>query len=421
MTIRTNDLPRRVLPAMTPRLAAALTLLLLASAAQAQPDCAPCLQARADVDTLTSVRYAGRGYDTRQGAARAASFVARRFEALGLRPLGGTHQVPFGFAAKLVGTSGLAVNGRVLRMGEDVLPLTGSRSGSGMARVGTGPGRVSVLTAPDSLAVRVGRAAAQGAVAVVVLGEALPAYGGTGFTAPVPVFAVRRAAWPDGTPLVRYRMDAADAEPRVGVNVVGAVPGTAVPDSFLVVTAHYDHVGCFADAFSRADVCFPGANDNASGTAMLLALAGEVARRPLRYSVVFVAFGGEEQGLYGSRALAASPLWPLERTRFLVNLDMTASGAGVMAFGATDFGPEFARLAALASAQHLPSVIARETRPNSDHYPFVARGVRAFYLLTAGGTQPYHNVRDVPATLEWEAWERLYGLTSAFLQDLSGR
>jgi aminopeptidase YwaD len=409
---------------MTPRLlAAALAGLTLVLPVRAQPDCGPCAPARADVDTLASAPYAGRGYDARQGAARAAAYLARRFEALGLRPLGPAFGHPFGFAADEVAAAGLSVDGRRLRMGTDALPVEGSRSGSGMARAGAGPGRVAVIAAGDSVEARVARAAAQGAVATVVLFEALPPYGAVGFAAPVPVFAVVRAAWAAGAgrgPLVRYRLNAAAALPRVGVNVVGAVPGTAAPDSFLVVTAHYDHMGCFVDAYARTDVCFPGANDNASGTALLLALAAEVARHPLRYTVVFAAMGGEEDGLHGSRALAAAPPWPLARTRFLVNLDMAASGAGLMAFGGTDFAPELARLNVLAAAQGAPPVTARAMRPNSDQYPFFARGVRAFYLLTSGGAQPYHSPRDVPATLEWDAWARLYRLTSAFLRELAG-
>ena len=68
--------------------------------------------------------------------------------------------------------------------------------------------------------------------------------------------------------------------------MAGYIPGTAHEDSFVYVTAHYDHMGTYVDAI------FPGANDNASGTAMLLSMAAYFQENPLPYTLVFVSFGG---------------------------------------------------------------------------------------------------------------------------------
>ncbi|CAN5769984.1 hypothetical protein BH23GEM9_BH23GEM9_22110 [soil metagenome] len=86
-----------------------------------------------------------------------------------------------------------------------------------------------------------------------------------------------------------------------GVNMIGFVRGSARPDRHIVITAHYDHLGI------RDGEIFPGADDNASGTAGLIALADYFVRNPPRHSMVFVAFDAEEGGLQGARAFVANP------------------------------------------------------------------------------------------------------------------
>ena len=78
-------------------------------------------------------------------------------------------------------------------------------------------------------------------------------------------------------------------------NLVGYIPGTDKQDSLIVFTAHYDHLGMLG-----SDKIFPGANDNASGVAILLYLAKYYAAHPAKYPVAFIAFSGEEPGLKGS-------------------------------------------------------------------------------------------------------------------------
>ena len=77
-------------------------------------------------------------------------------------------------------------------------------------------------------------------------------------------------------------------------NVICQVRGTEQPDSVVIVSAHYDHLGM------QGDSRFPGANDNASGTSMLLSMVEYFVRKPQAYTMVFIAFGAEETGLIGS-------------------------------------------------------------------------------------------------------------------------
>jgi len=177
-------------------------------------------------------------------------------------------------------------------------------------------------------------------------------------------------------------------------NVIGMIRGTEVPDSFVVFTAHYDHLGMMGKG-----TVFPGASDNASGTAAVLWLAGHFAAARPRYSVLFIFFSGEEAGLLGSRWYTQHPTVPLERMRMLVNLDiMGDASGGVTAVNATEFPPQFATLTRLADSAGV-TVKSRGKAANSDHYFFSEAGVPAFFLYSNGGAGYYHDVFDAPKTL----------------------
>ncbi|MDQ3125394.1 MAG: M28 family peptidase [Pseudomonadota bacterium] len=104
-----------------------------------------------------------------------------------------------------------------------------------------------------------------------------------------------------------------------GVNVIGVIPGTRVTDRYIVVTAHYDHVGVNAEG-----QVFNGADDNASGVATMLALAADLKRQAPEHSVLIVALDGEEHGLLGARHFVEAPPMPLESIAMNLNFDMTA-------------------------------------------------------------------------------------------------
>lgn len=101
-----------------------------------------------------------------------------------------------------------------------------------------------------------------------------------------------------------------------GVNVVGLVRGSAMPERYIVITAHYDHLGI------RNGEIYNGADDNASGTAALLALAEYFSRSQPRHSIIFAALDAEEGGLRGARAFVANPPVPREAMVINVNMDM---------------------------------------------------------------------------------------------------
>ena len=134
--------------------------------------------------------------------------------------------------------------------------------------------------------------------------------GASGYTQPFTI-ATRdvRAILPGGRP---FRTELAAA------NVIGRVAGADARAAAIVVTAHYDHLG------TRGGLLHPGADDNASGVAALLAAARHfVAHRPRR-PMVFAALDGEEAGLHGARTLVASNLLPRGSVALNVNLDMVS-------------------------------------------------------------------------------------------------
>ena len=113
----------------------------------------------------------------------------------------------------------------------------------------------------------------------------------------------------------RKSMTGLDGE---GANVVGMCLGKDPKLPLFVVSAHYDHLGV------RDGVVYPGADDNASGVAVILEVAAYCQKNPFRRSIVFVAFDAEEGGLSGSRAFVATPPVPKERIALNVNLDMVS-------------------------------------------------------------------------------------------------
>jgi Zn-dependent M28 family amino/carboxypeptidase len=103
-----------------------------------------------------------------------------------------------------------------------------------------------------------------------------------------------------------------------GANVLGMVRGTRVPERFLVVSAHYDHLG------TRNGATFNGADDNASGTSAVLAMAAHFQAQPPSHSIIFALWDAEEAGLVGARSFVASPPVPLTQIVANVNLDMVS-------------------------------------------------------------------------------------------------
>jgi aminopeptidase YwaD len=201
-------------------------------------------------------------------------------------------------------------------------------------------------------------------------------------------------------------------------NVCAVVRGTARPDSIIMITAHYDHLGGMGK-----DTYFPGANDNASGVSLLLNLARYYASHPQRYSIGFILFAGEEAGLIGSKYFTENALVPLKNIRFLINTDLAGTGEeGITVVNATEFPHEFGLMNAINDKNGLLTKInARGKAANSDHYFFTEKGVPSFFFYTLGGIKAYHDVFDKAATLPLNEHEDLFRLMTLFIEKLMAK
>lgn len=176
---------------------------------------------------------------------------------------------------------------------------------------------------------------------------------------------------------IRFEARALDA-----ANIAAILPGSdpALRHEVVAYTAHYDHLGIGPAV--DGDSIYNGFSDNAAGAAMLLAIAEALSHQPPARSVLFLFFTGEERGLLGSSFYATSPLIPLERTAAVINLDAGAPPAPPRAWrlaGGTD--SSLGRIAADVAAERGWEATPSEARPNSDHWPFLRRGVPAVFII----------------------------------------
>jgi len=237
---------------------------------------------------------------------------------------------------------------------------------------------------------------------------------------------------------VRLRASNQATAAQTSWNVAGLWTGTdpALRDETILVIAHYDHLGV------QDGNLYPGANDNASGVAAMLEVARLVTEQRLPRSVLFVAFGSEEQLMLGSYHYVAHPLRPLDATIAVLNLDMigrneehTAESLG--AYELTAARPDQLNLVGAVFSRDLEALLANQApaaglelstkfdRDSSmralfrcDHLPFLQKGVPAVWLF--GGFHPgYHEPVDTVDRLDFDKLARVVRLTVAAVRALA--
>lgn len=208
---------------------------------------------------------------------------------------------------------------------------------------------------------------------------------------------------------------AAPAQAPVKVrNVVGILRGSdpALKDSYVLVTAHYDHVGLKP---GQGDGIFNGANDDGSGTVSVIELAKAFAaqKTPPKRSIVFMTVFGEEHGLVGSRHYATNPLVPIEKTIAGINLEQVGrtddnEGPQQRAFGVTGF--DFSDVGAILKAAGDDTGIRVWKHPvNSDKYfahsdnqALADRGIPSHTVSVAYAFPDYHGAGDHWDKIDYE-------------------
>lgn len=215
---------------------------------------------------------------------------------------------------------------------------------------------------------------------------------------------------------------------RTGVNVRATVRGTEHPERYLVLTAHYDHLGV------RGGEVYNGTDDNASGSAGVLALAGRLVERPPRHSVVLALLDAEEGDLDGARHLVASFPVPLDRVLVNLNLDMIARSRGELWVSGTYPYPALRPL--VEAAEVVPPVFLRfghdtpeDTGADnwvvaSDHAAFHREGVPFLYFGVAdhpGYHDPTDDIEHIDPAFYVAAVETVAHVFDVLDRSLEGR
>ena len=191
-------------------------------------------------------------------------------------------------------------------------------------------------------------------------------------------------------------------------NVVAKITGSdnALRNEYIVIGAHLDAVAW--DTYGEIN---NGADDNASGTAVTMEIARVLklnGAQPKR-TIVFGLWGGEEQGLLGSRYFCDNPPFPMDKVAASFNMDMVGQGNGQVSLNGQYYGPEVWDIL----SQKLPKELLAYTTPGrggpggSDHTPFLEKGVMAYSVSAQGNHLKYHQAYDEIALIKPEQLKRI--------------
>ncbi len=455
---------------------------------------------RADLYAFAADSFRGRETGT-PDADRAAAWIARRLQALGVEPAGDSgyfHRVPMQSARTVPKEISVTTpSGKMtLAFGRDIAFLTGLGPGAplprlsadadvvfasyglvdqsisrddyaglnvagkvvvvvGIAPPGLDSAKKKQLENPQTLFARLGMAIGRQPAAIILLlpdslfGMAAGQFTGTqvelGAAAaqgekprPFPMVAVARlttgspllpAAWPasdTSAPLVGTRFTATiSAESRAfnGYNVVGIVRGSdpALRNSYVAYGAHYDHIGIQSSV--NGDSIANGADDDASGSVTLLAIARAFTQGPKpKRSALFVWHIGEEKGLFGSEWFTGHPTVPIDSIVAQLNADMIGRNGDdslyIVGPGAAPNGQSAVLgtvIDSVNAAGPRPFTFDREwdttTHPEriyfrSDHFNYARKGIPIVFFTT-GLHKQYHQVSDEAALINYEKMARI--------------
>ncbi len=209
-------------------------------------------------------------------------------------------------------------------------------------------------------------------------------------------------------------------------NVIGIIEGKhpQLKNEYIVVGAHYDHIGVTTHPENN-DSIMNGADDNASGTVGVMALAKAFSQSNVKpdRSILFILFTGEEKGLLGSEYYAANPIFPLDKTVAMINLDMIGRNDGndVYVEGIKQ-NPELSKIAVnlISKAGLKQAFMDRDMYMQSDHYSFYKNGVSAIGF-TSGLHPDYHQVGDNPDKINYDKLLKIIQLSYYTIEQIANQ
>jgi hypothetical protein len=228
---------------------------------------------------------------------------------------------------------------------------------------------------------------------------------------------------------VKVDMDISIVRKAVSVkNVVGVLEGSGpLADETIVIGGHYDHLGFGGEgslAFGSRDI-HNGADDNASGTSMVIEIARRLASRPdpLPRRVVFMLFSAEERGLLGSQHYVENPLYPLDNTVAMINFDMVGrmnDNQDLTVYG-TGTSPSFESIVdGLGKAAGFNIKKIADGSGPSDHQSFYLKNIPVLFFFT-GTHKDYHRPSDDADLIDIKGMGRIADMTELVILDLLRR
>ncbi len=396
------------------------------------------------VHILASDSLAGRGY-VHDGDKKAAHFIQSEFQKFGVTPVLESYFQSFVIPVNTFPDSiFLSINDQGFKVGADYHIMPGSPSISGtfdivylsaeelfdqelfIGKVRQSVGKALVIEEPldsemDNEKRDVWKQIEQflmhhpnnPAAITVILTEDKLTWFGSQFEDPTPTIRFKKDSFPSDGAKITIELQNKFISDYQTQNVIGKIDGMK-EDSTIVIMAHYDHFGMMGQAL------FPGANDNASGVAMLLSLAKYYSEVKPAYTLIFAAFGAEELGLIGSKFFVENPPIDLSAIKFMLNFDIAGTGDdGIQVVNGSVYREEFDQLVELNSEYNLlPNVKIRGAACNSDHCNFDRLNIPGFYMYTLGGIQAYHDIYDRAKTLPLTEFQDYHTLITIFIESL---
>jgi hypothetical protein len=207
-------------------------------------------------------------------------------------------------------------------------------------------------------------------------------------------------------------------------NVIGILPGTdpQLKSEAIIIGAHYDHLGhggAGSLAANSTDI-HHGADDNASGTSAVLELARQfAAEKKNKRTLIFMAFGGEEEGLLGSKYYVNNPVWPLEKTVAMINMDMVGRlNENKLTVGGIGTASEWKELIDSRNRVEVPVIKVVALQPlftlqlnedgfgPSDHSSFYGKKIPVLFFFTGTHTD-YHKPTDTFDKINYDGLWRI--------------
>lgn len=392
------------------------------------------------IKELTSKKYEGRGYYN-EGDKKAAVYISKQYERIGAKPIGNSYFQDFSFNVNVFhGNMRLSVDGKDLIAGKEFVMREFSNGAKGEYKLYYIDQKnfniekiiedfnkpefentfividFTFLRAHSNEIKQLYKTKMKGIIKV--WDTPLKFYKAYSSKVIDQTIVWVDSTFPKNAKKIKIDVDNELLKDYKSSNVIAQIKGKSSSDSTIVFVAHYDHLGHLGK-----DIYYPGANDNASGTAMLLSLAEYYSKKENtpNYTIVFLSVAGEEVGLLGSTYYTEHPLLPLDKIKYLINLDMIADNSKDVYVEISPEGEKgLERFNSINTRLNLFTKLNKgELSGNSDHFPFANKHVPSIFFImeTGDAFKIYHTLQDNYENLYLDNYQKMFTLLTEFVKE----